>query len=69
MSVFRVKWERAGGHVHCTVFLAKHPNQTYANAGTFCVSEGEEFESLRASWSGAEFVEKQIFRDERDYSR
>lgn len=53
--VFKVRYEVAGGHVHCTLFVAKHPNQTWANCGNFCVSDGEEFDALRAAFSGATF--------------
>jgi len=56
MSVFRVRWQQLGGHVHCRLFCAKHPNQTYAKCGEFVVREGEEFESLRAQFSGAHFL-------------
>lgn len=57
MSVFKVRWEKAGGHVHCTLFCSKSPNMTYANCGTFCVRL-DELEDLERAMSGCQFVER-----------
>lgn len=56
VSIFRVRFEVAGGHVHCRLFAAKQPNTTYAGCGEFCVQKGEEFESLVRAFSGAQFL-------------
>ena len=56
MSIYRVRFDIAGGHVHCRLFCAKHPNMTFASCGVFTVQKGEEFESLVRSFSGAEFI-------------
>ena len=58
MSVYRVRFKVAGGHVHCRLFCAKHPNQTYAKCGDFTVRRGEEMAALVAAFSGAEFVDE-----------
>ena len=55
MSIFRVRWTLAGGHVHCSLFAAKAPNMTYAKCGDFTVRQGEEFAALHAALR-AEFV-------------
>ncbi len=56
MSVYRVRFRVAGAHVHCRLFCAKHPNQTYANCGEFTIRRGEEMVALVAAFSGAEFL-------------
>lgn len=43
----------AGDHVHCVLFVANGPNQTFANCGDFVVRRGEEFKSLKAAFPGA----------------
>lgn len=57
MSVFRIRHDRRGAHIHCDLFVAKHPNQTYAKCGSFCISDWE-WEDLRAVMSGVEFIER-----------
>lgn len=59
MSVFRVRHEKLGGHIHCALFAAKSPNMTYAKCGDFVVTDGEEFETLKRALSGVEFREIQ----------
>lgn len=58
MSVFRIRYEQAGGHIHCSLFAAKSPNYTYAKCGDFCVTAGEEFEALQRALSGVAFLPK-----------
>lgn len=59
MSVFRVRWEQRGGHVHCALFVAKHAEETFAKSGDFCVSAGEEFTDLQRVMPHVEFIERQ----------
>lgn len=54
MSVFRIRHEKRGGHVHMRVFSARSPNMTYAKLGDLCCSQ-EEFEDLQRAMSGVEF--------------
>ena len=53
--IFRVRYKRSGGHIHCRLFAAKALNTTYAKCGDFCVRV-EEFESLRLAMSGVSFL-------------
>ena len=46
---FRVRFDVAGGHVHCTVFL------NGANCGNLVVRKGDEFTSFLRAFSGADF--------------
>lgn len=55
MSVFRIRHEKRGGHIHMRVFCARQPNMTYAKLGDLCCDE-TEFEDLKLAMSGAEFV-------------
>ena len=54
--VFRVRFEIAGGHVHCAVFCAPGRNMTFAKMGDLCVSKGPEFEAFVRAFSGADFI-------------
>lgn len=54
MSVFRIRYEKAGGHIHMRVFSAKAPNMTFAKLGDLCCSE-EEFADFKRACSGVEF--------------
>lgn len=55
--VFKINYMKAGGHVHCRLFVAKHPNQTYAACGNFTVSAGDEFKALQAVMPGVGFTD------------
>lgn len=55
--IWKMRYEKKGGHVHCTLFVAKRLNTTFANCGDLCVRE-EEFEDLRCVMTGIEFVER-----------
>jgi hypothetical protein len=55
MSVFRIRHEQRGGHVHMRVFSAKQPNMTFAKLGDLCCSE-EEFADLKLAMSGVGFM-------------
>lgn len=55
MSVMRVRYAKAGGHYHCTVFTARAPNQGYACCGNLVFDE-REWEDVKLIMSGAEFV-------------
>lgn len=46
MSVFRVRFRIAGGHVHCRLFVAPRANSTFAKAGDFTLSKGAEFKDF-----------------------
>lgn len=52
--IFRLRFAIAGGHVHCRLFIAAGPNQTFALCGTFVVRKGTEFRALVKALS-AEF--------------
>lgn len=54
--IFKVKYEKAGGHIHCRLFAAKAPNMTFAGCGNFCIRV-EEFEDLERAMSGVFFEE------------
>lgn len=54
--VFRVRFEVAGGHVHCSVFSAKARNMTFAKCGDLCISKGSEFAAFVSAFSGADFI-------------
>lgn len=54
--IFRVRYDIAGGHVHCRLFSGKTMNSTFANCGNFCVTKGDEFRALVKSWPGADWV-------------
>ncbi len=54
--IWRVRFIIGGGHVHCTLYTAKSPNQTFAKCGDFVVSKGDEFKSLLEAFSGADFI-------------
>ncbi len=58
MSLYHIRFAVAGGHVHCRLFCAKHPNQTYAKCGESTVRRGEEMHALLASFAVAEFIGK-----------
>lgn len=56
--IFKIRWERLGGHIHCALFVAQARNFTYAKCGGFVVSEGLEFEQLERVMAGVEFEER-----------
>jgi hypothetical protein len=56
MTVWRVRFDVQGGHVHCGLFAAKGPNMTFAKCGDFVVRRGEEFSSLLRTMPGADFI-------------
>lgn len=55
MSAFKVRFEIAGGHVHCRLFVAKEPGMTYASCGTFVVDRGRQFIDLFRAFQHVEF--------------
>ena len=58
MSVMKIRYEKLGGHYHCTIFTARQPNMTYANCGNVVFDE-REWDDIRHIISGAFFVEKE----------
>ena len=58
MSIFKIRHEMAGGHIHCQLFEAKGPNMTWSCCGDFTVRV-EEFDDLQRSMSGVVFEERQ----------
>ena len=52
--IFKIRCVQRGGHIHCALFAAKHPNITYAKCGDFVVRE-EEFADLQAVMPGVIF--------------
>ncbi len=55
MSVMRVRYKKLGQHIHCRVFTARVPNETYAKNGDLVFDE-QEFEDVRRIMSGAQFL-------------
>ena len=55
--IFKIRYEKAGGHLHCKLFAAKSPNMTYACCGDFCIRE-DELTDLERAMSGVFFEEK-----------
>jgi hypothetical protein len=53
--VFKVRYQKLGGHYHMRVFVARQTNQTYGKMGDLVCSEAE-FEDFRLAFSGAAFV-------------
>jgi hypothetical protein len=41
VRVFRVRWQRAGGHIHTRVFTAAEPHHTFALLGEIVFNEPE----------------------------
>lgn len=41
MSLFRIRYEKRGGHYHLRVFSATTRNTTYAKLGDLCLAEKE----------------------------
>ncbi len=54
--IFKIKHEKLGGHIHCALFAAKEPNQTYAKCGDLVVRE-EEFAPMQRAMVGVYFQE------------
>lgn len=51
----RVRFKQLGGHIHCRVFTAPVPNETFAKNGELVFDE-REFEDVRRIMSGAQFL-------------
>lgn len=58
MTVFRVRYQTLGGHVHCRVFAAPSPD-TFAKIGDLVVRV-DEFAQLRIALPMVEFIESEI---------
>ncbi len=57
MMVFKVRYDRAGGHVHCALFAAARVGTAFARCGNFTVRV-DEFDQLRIAMGGVEFQER-----------
>lgn len=55
--VFKIRHERLGDHIHCTLFCAKQRNMTYANCGNFCI-DADDLPALKQAMSRVEFEER-----------
>lgn len=53
--IWRVRYSKRGGHVHCRLFVARETNRTFAKCGDFVVGESE-FESLCTCCAGVHFL-------------
>lgn len=53
--IIRIRYEQAGGHIHCTVFTAKERNQTFARAGNLVFNE-EEWPKVQEAMGNVQFV-------------
>lgn len=40
-AIWKLRWEKRGGHYHCSVFSARSLNHTYAKSGDLVVREEE----------------------------
>lgn len=52
--IFKIHYEKLGGHTHCALFSAKQSNMTYAKCGEFCI-RNEELEDLKYAMAGVSF--------------
>lgn len=60
MKFWKYRWEKRGEHFHVDVFVANHPDQTYANCGSLCMDQydwSDFWEKLKC-YSSVEFEEK-----------
>jgi len=55
VNVFRVRFDVAGGHVHCSLFCAPRSDHTFAKCGDFVVRKGPEFVDLMHAFQHVEF--------------
>lgn len=56
MTVMKIRYEKLGGHYHCTIFTARADNMTYANCGTVTFDE-REWPDIQQIFSTAHFIE------------
>ena len=54
---FRVRYEKLGGHVHCSLFSARHSMAMFVKCGDFVLRD-HEFDTYRRACPGVEFKEK-----------
>ena len=57
MTVFRVRHETKGYHVHCRFFSAPREGATFAKLGDF-VETSDKFWGLKRAMSGVEFIDE-----------
>ena len=56
MTIWRIRFNVRGGHVHCGLFAAKGNNMTFAKCGDFTVRRGAEFADLMRAFHQAQFI-------------
>jgi len=54
MTIFRVRFQVQGGHVHCRLFAAAQRGVTFAKCGDFVVRKGAEFRDFVAAFENAD---------------
>jgi hypothetical protein len=55
-TLFRARYVKRGGHIHCALFAGKATSPTFAKCGDFTVRE-EEFEDLQYNMAGVKFYD------------
>lgn len=56
-AIFRVRHRTLGRHVHCSLFVAPRPGQTFAKCGDFIVDINEMM-ALRLAMQRVEFIDE-----------
>ena len=54
---YRIRYQLAGGHVHCRVFSRPKGQDTFAKCGDLTIS-ASELSSFMYTFSGAEFLKE-----------
>ena len=57
MTLMKVKYEKLGGHYHCTIFTARGKDMTYANCGEVVFDE-REWGDIQEIMQGVIFEER-----------
>lgn len=60
--VFKMRYTKSYGHVHCTLFVSQGPTMTFANCGEIIVRK-DEFEKMQIVMPGVAFEEKEDISD------
>lgn len=55
--IWKIRWEKRGGHYHCAVFSALSERSTFAKSGDLVVRE-DEWASFRNLMGKAHFEER-----------
>jgi len=61
VTLFRIRWKKLGGHIHCRMFTSSGPDQTYGKNGELTFHEGDEWTNF-CIWAkrwNVELIEEQ----------